>query len=742
MINHYELIIDQLLLQCEDSVLYDSNVSIIDKNCYNISLLDYNDNDNINFDESITQDVFSYDKFHCYNEGITDYSFHFKNNYFDQMNYNLLNVTCTHESSSVSQKFPVTESSYNSAESNDLDYGHIFVDPEGDSDSGHSIIHTSSTNNYSNINNIDIQYSQLHDNNWDSNQDKQFGFLPEQFQQHRTTGFPSKFVIKNFSDYMKAWGLVRDTGQPNYKAAKIVVPSCFNIQYFQKFLVAYHDKKLLDYLTYGFPLSVDKTFQPRLLQYNHSSANAYPSCIDQYIETEIQNGAMFGPFVEPPFKQFHVSPMLTRPKDGTKRRVIVDLSWEGSASINAHATACYDATAYKLTYPSIDVIAERVVDIGKDALIYKIDLRRAFRNLPVDPGDINLLGLYWDQRYYADVAVPFGWVHGSCCCQRLTDAIRYICNQRGFFLFNFSDDLIGCEKADRAVTAFKFLQAFLGTLGLPISIEKIAGPTPIVTCIGISVNAALATLSVPEDKLHDINILCKQWQAKSSVTRTQLQRLLGKLLYISKVVRYARMFMGRMLSLLRAHHAKRTIVLNQDFFRDLAWFNAFLPQFNGIVLIKRQATGAITLDASPYGLGARFGNEVYAYALCDRDVNNLSIIHLEMLNVLVALRCWEERLANTVVDIWCDNLGVVQSLSHFRIRDPFLMACARNIWLVAARSNIEFNVKHISGKSNRIADILSRWYVGININNEEREFFMQCKWYSITSDFLYIDYDI
>ena len=55
----------------------------------------------------------------------------------------------------------------------------------------------------------------------------------------------------------------------------------------------------------------------------------------------------------------------------------------------------YIGTAFKLHYPTIDMITQRLCDIGPGAHIYKIDLACAFRKLFVDPFDWDLLGLHW-----------------------------------------------------------------------------------------------------------------------------------------------------------------------------------------------------------------------------------------------------------------------------------------------------------------------------------------------------------
>ena len=80
------------------------------------------------------------------------------------------------------------------------------------------------------------------------------------------------------------------------------------------------------------------------------------------------------------------------------------------------------------------------------------------------------------------------------------------------------------------------------------------------------------------------------------------------------------------------------ITLNEVFKRDLNWFEKFLTKFNGFAFfLHGPIQSHIELEASLQGLGAVFDNEVYAIPL-DLGFGGYQIVHLEMLNILVALR--------------------------------------------------------------------------------------------------------
>ena len=75
--------------------------------------------------------------------------------------------------------------------------------------------------------------------------------------------------------------------------------------------------------------------------------------------------------------------------------------------------------------------------------MYKIDVSRAFRQIKIDPADIDWLGLKFDNQYFINRSMAFGSRNGSLIFQRCTDTIRQNMTQNGFpSLFNYLDDVI------------------------------------------------------------------------------------------------------------------------------------------------------------------------------------------------------------------------------------------------------------------------------------------------------------
>ena len=103
-----------------------------------------------------------------------------------------------------------------------------------------------------------------------------------------------------------------------------------------------------------------------------------------------------------------------------------------------------------------------------------------------------------------------------------------------------------------------------------------------------------------------------------------------------------------------------------------------------------------------------FKNMVYTLPI-PKGFQNYSIVHLEILNIVVALKLWAPLWKDHTIEIKCDNMAVVEVLNTGRARDVMLDTSARNIWLITSMYNIELVVSHIPGVTNVVADLLSRW---------------------------------
>ena len=567
-----------------------------------------------------------------------------------------------------------------------------------------------------------------------------FGFIPLStfiFPRHSKQAEPIYCPIKIHN-------LVKQSGVYNFLGCRIPVQTQLNVEEWSRQLKGYWDTQLIDLITYGFPLDFNRNSPLRWEERNHKSALDFPRDVETYLQEEIQHGAIMGPYSAHPIDKSHFSPFMTREKsNATNRRVIIDLSWPKDASVNLGVDKnSYLATDFLLNLPTVDHITNELKSMGRGAHLFKVDVSRAFRHVKLDPSDYDVLGLKWNDLTYFDTCLPFGSRHGTQIFQRLSDAIRHMMRRLGYDVINYVDDFVGVATPSVARRSYDALIELLEKLGLEVSSKKLVPPSTKATCLGIEIDSESCTVAIPPDKLRQISDMVEEWRQAKFCSRRQLQSLLGNLLYVQKCVKHSRIFLNRMLELLRQNYDKNSITLTQDFKRDLRWFHKFLTTYNGVSYFQHaRADEILELDACLAGLGGRWGSKVYHLPV-GNQYKNLAITQLEMVNILLAVKLFAREWQYKKIYVKCDNLAVVQVLSSGRTKDPFLGACARNIWLIAATNDIDLGYVHIPGKKNCVADLLSRWQYTYANHIQLQKYIENPVWCRVSQQLLDMDPEI
>ena len=302
--------------------------------------------------------------------------------------------------------------------------------------------------------------------------------------------------------------LVLSSSLPNYKSARVPLSSDFNWEYIEHHIQDYHDKIILDYIKFDFPLSImtGRTIKSGAKD-NHSSAKAYSGEVSQFISEELNHNALLCPFDQIPHSEFTWARLMTQPK-GSGRHVILDLSY-GDFSLNkATDKFNFDGQPFSLKLSSLDQLLPDLKRWGSDARLFKLDISRAFRNVRVDPGDAIHLGIKWENKYYIDKNLAFGAVHGTAIFDRISDLIHFILGKHGFKVWNYIDDIYAVCHKDTAQMAFQKLIQVVKHIGLPINNSNLLSPTTELAILGITVSVVQMTFSIPPMKLEEILSMC------------------------------------------------------------------------------------------------------------------------------------------------------------------------------------------------------------------------------------------
>ena len=248
-------------------------------------------------------------------------------------------------------------------------------------------------------------------------------------------------------------------------------------------------------------------------------------------------------------------------------------------------------------------------------------------------------------------------------------------------------------------------------LGVPLSNEKLEGPSACLTFLGIEIDTSAGVLRLPRAKLTRIRHTLHRWRGWRTCRRRELESLIGLLQHASQVVHPGRSFLRRMINLLciarSAHHHIR---LNHEFTADLWWWQTFLSSWNGIYVFPPADCKRVEFasDASGgWGCGAWWKTEWFQFQW-PQQAKEHHITFLELVAVMLACAAWGPQWQGRLVHVWCDNQAAGHAITARSCRDSGLMHLLRCLFFMEASFQFQLSASHIPGVNNILADLLSR----------------------------------
>ena len=233
---------------------------------------------------------------------------------------------------------------------------------------------------------------------------------------------------------------------------------------------------------------------------NLQSASQQPEAIDATLRDECEAGRILGPFDHPPLPNFRTSGLGLVPKHDGGWRIIYHLSAPFAQSINDFI----DPHAYSLSYCTIDDAYKILNQLGPGALMSKIDLKNAFRLIPVRPEDWNLLGICWRNKFFVDTCLPFGLRSAPYLFNQLSVAIHWIL-QHSYgihHLLHYLDDFFTAGPANSSQCSENLQSMFTlcNNINAPIKSSKVEGPSTSLTFLGILLNSKTMEASISDER--------------------------------------------------------------------------------------------------------------------------------------------------------------------------------------------------------------------------------------------------
>ena len=470
---------------------------------------------------------------------------------------------------------------------------------------------------------------------------------------------------------------------------------------------------LIDGFTFGFRIPFSGPLPVHCFIQNHHSVLDNISVAMQMIELEKKLGRIAGPFSSPPLDNFILSPLgLVPKKDTGSFRLIHDLSFPSGSSVNSWIPREFCTVSYE----DFDYFIALLSQIGQGCFISKADIESAFRIVPINPSDYHLLGFSIGGKYYYDKCLPMGCSVSCMLFEDFSCALQWVL-QKSFNVLAMThilDDFIFLSPQSMCHSYLTHMQTVADIVGIPLKHSKTVLPATCVVVHGIEIDTRSMQTRLQQDKLTNVITLVRSFSRRKQVTLRELQSLIGTLNFACKVVTPGRPFLRRLIDLtIWISKPNYHLRLNREARLDLSSWLVFLQSFNGVsVLLNQQWLLSEKLE-----LFTDASNKGYAGILNGKWFQGnwppawlaKHIAIKELYPIVAALKLWPPNSATSIC--WC---CAIMKLLFFVInnqssRDAGLMSLVRTMTVAMMRQNVVVRAKHVPGKSNMVADMLSRF---------------------------------
>ena len=193
-----------------------------------------------------------------------------------------------------------------------------------------------------------------------------------------------------------------------------------------------------------------------------------------------------------------------------------------------------------------------------------------------------------------------------------------------------------------------------------------------------------------EDAVHTSTV--DEWGAKSSANLHPLWTRLGKLLHVAQCCFSARLFLNRMLTILRECPDIGNITLSSEFCKDLQWFRQYVACTNGLSMMEEDSRQSIHIYMNAC--------ITVCSVLCQKDAYH-------------AVFPEQEGSYHGWVVLHSDSYTAVEIFQSGKGRNSHIHVCAREIWLACAIHDVTHTCTHMPDeKLVSTSDTLSRFHKG------------------------------
>ena len=276
---------------------------------------------------------------------------------------------------------------------------------------------------------------------------------------------------------------------------------------------------------HGYKLAPEDCTSLPAQQHNYKSATseAHKPKVEQTILGKIADGNHVVTDIKPTI----ISALGAIPKpDSSEVRLIHDCSRPPERALNDYISC----SSFK--FQTLD---DAIKMLQPNYFTAKIDLRHAYRSVPIHKSNYVATGLQWHfaghnhPTYFFDTRLPFGAKSSPDIFHTLTRSVRRMMERRGFktIIVYLDDFLIIGETKGECQQAFTTLLQLLIDLGFQISWHKVIGPTQKLVFLGVELDTAHCEMALPPTKLTELHHVVSRFLFRRRASKNNSSSLLA-----------------------------------------------------------------------------------------------------------------------------------------------------------------------------------------------------------------------
>ncbi len=384
-----------------------------------------------------------------------------------------------------------------------------------------------------------------------------------------------------------------------------------------------------------------------------------------------------------------------------------------------------DPADTKVKYQSFDDAVALGISLGPQGYLAKTDLKSAFRQLPIHPEDLHLLGFRIDALWFLDVCMSFGLAIACQVFEKFSTALHWSVSTliRDLLIHYLDDFLLGGGRNQQTCKAnLNTFDRVCRELGVPVARDKTTPPTQVLSFLGLLLDMRRQVISIPANKVDKV-LRQIQYALSIKVVRVKfLQSMVGQLNFVGKAIPGVRCFNRRFYSALilpkdRKIHPYYHVKVTPELREDLLVWKTELKELNCTVPFRFVVPGHIWdvqlyTDASSVGWGVWYQESRWAYGAWSCKLMTQDRVTLaEMLAVLIAMQLFMEEFQGEHVVIHVDNTNVVSWVNNQTSPVPEALHFIRKMVAMSIKHQVLVKARYIRSEDNIHADLLSRLQV-------------------------------